>query len=194
MFGALHKERDIELHEVLMNMEWYNTISNSYDELYATEQYAKYEVITYNINRNINLVVLDVGCGSGLILEYLTLRGYNIKYYIGLDISSKMVELALRRSKNLNVIADFIVADLTYPPVRSDDIFDVITLITVLKSDYNIRGITEKYLQFLKDNGLLIYTILTKKVIDDVMKYEHLNIITKNFKKYNYLGDVMEFK
>lgn len=193
MLRALYKKRDIDLHEVLVSMEWYNAISSSYDELYSAEQYSKYEVIAYNINRDVNLI-LDVGCGSGLILEYLTLKGYNIKYYVGLDISSKMIELALRRSKNLNVMADFIIADLTYPPIRSDDMFDVITLITVLKSDYNVRGITEKYLQFLKDNGLLIYTILTKKVIDDVMRYEYLSITTKNSKKFDYNNSVMELK
>lgn len=159
-------------------MEWYNAIADSYDELYSEEQIVKYELVTSNLSKDVG-TVLDVGCGSGLFLEYLFLRGFNIKYYVCLDVSLGLIKLALSRSGNVNFPTDFIIADMAYPPLREGWMFSLVTMITVLKDCYDVKKIIEKYKRFLRNGGRLIYTVLTRGYTDDNMRYERLDIIVK---------------
>jgi len=175
--------RSIDVNEVLRVMEWYDTISEGYDELYMDEQLAKYEVI-FNKLRDIGDLerVLDVGCGTGLLLDFIIKRGLNIKYYVCLDISSKIIALALRRLKNFKeVIGDVIVADLTYPPLRIGKAFKLVAIITVLKDNYVVNNIIADYIKLVKEGGALIYTILSKNCKDlgypqELFKYESIHV------------------
>jgi len=90
----------------------YNRTYNSYDELYGEEQVRKYLIALRRISVKGN--VLDVGCGTGLLLEFLKSQGLlnNIKRYVCLDISEGMLGVAYKRiekfckGKCLGILAD----------------------------------------------------------------------------------------
>lgn len=65
--------------------------------------------------------LLDVGCGTGNLLEYINSKGINVSY-TGVDILEKMIEQA--KSKQLN--ADFYHVDIFKNNTFNDNSFNVI--------------------------------------------------------------------
>ena len=90
----------------------YDRTYNSYDELYGEEQIKKYLIALRRVSVKGN--VLDVGCGTGLLIEFLKSQDLlkNIKKYVCLDISKGMLGVAYKRiekfceSKCLGILAD----------------------------------------------------------------------------------------
>ena len=75
----------------------YDYGAEAYDELYGQEQVEKYEV-------GLRLLpprgrVIDVGCGTGLLLEYMASTGLlsDVEELVCVDISGSMLSLASRR-------------------------------------------------------------------------------------------------
>ncbi|HEX2947792.1 MAG TPA: methyltransferase domain-containing protein [Clostridia bacterium] len=65
--------------------------------------------------------LLDVGCGTGNLLEYIRSKGIKIDY-TGVDILDQMIDIA--RSKKLG--AEFVKADIFKENIFGDSSFDVI--------------------------------------------------------------------
>lgn len=87
-------------------IEYYDNLSEVYDDLYGGEQIVKYlKSLAYVRGDR----VLDAGCGTGLGISVLYPR-----YVLCLDISLGMLKRALERGPN----ADYLVADVTLPPLR----------------------------------------------------------------------------
>ncbi|MCX8196490.1 MAG: class I SAM-dependent methyltransferase [Acidilobaceae archaeon] len=77
--------------------ERYEATCDSYDQLYRAEQYEKYFVALREIKPR--GVVLDAGCGTGLLAEFMYAYGLldDIERYICLDYSSCMLSIAAWR-------------------------------------------------------------------------------------------------
>lgn len=69
----------------------YDVVSKLYDKLYLSEQLKKVALILSSRDLSQDLKVLDVGCGTGLLLERIVGAGC---LSIGLDLSLKMLEKA----------------------------------------------------------------------------------------------------
>ncbi len=111
-------------------MSYYDAIAKGYDELYGEEQKRKY--FTGLIMLKPNSKVLDVGCGTALLLESLP-RG---TYYLGIDSSKGMLYVAKERAKGRT--ADLILADAQMLPLRSHS-FKTCYSFTVLQNVENKR-------------------------------------------------------
>ena len=68
----------------------YDVIAKSYNELYGREQLNKLGFILSNYNFKSNQVVLDVGCGTGIITFEISKL---VKKVIGVDKSNEMLKL-----------------------------------------------------------------------------------------------------
>ncbi|MCE4614022.1 MAG: class I SAM-dependent methyltransferase [Desulfurococcales archaeon] len=78
--------------------EKYDATADTYDSIYKAEQFEKYMVTLSKVRPR--GIVLDAGCGTGLLAEYLAPLGYfesSITLYICLDYSRGMLEIASRR-------------------------------------------------------------------------------------------------
>ena len=97
-------------------------------------------------------MVLDVGCGIGLLREYLRELGFD-GFYIGLDILEDRI---MEAKKDQDHNSDLILADAHHLPFR-DRAFDLVALITVI---HLLR--VEESLEELKrvTKRVLIITIL----------------------------------
>ncbi len=106
----------------------YDVPAEGYRELYGEEQLQKYDLIFRNSMIDLGDVdlILDVGCGIGLLREYLRGLGFD-GLYIGLDILEDRIVEA-RKSRDPG--SDLILADAHHLPFR-DRVFDLTALITV---------------------------------------------------------------
>lgn len=153
----------------------YNTTASSYDNLYRSEQLEKYSeiesILRNSILKKYNVIILDAGCGTCLLLEYLyqhILKGekHTQIYYVGLDFSIGMLNQAKKRIHNLELLVDLILADIDYLPLRSE-VFHILMVITVIQNLPDIKTSLLELLRVLRCNGELI--ISYPKKLDNTM-------------------------
>jgi len=120
--------------------ERYEHACTGYDELYRAEQFEKYlHGLGFVEPRG---AVLDAGCGTGLLLEYMVARGLtgDLELYVCLDYSWCMLGIAAWRMKRLcrgfscaAVLGD--VERIPFPPASFDTVysFTVLDLVDSLR-------------------------------------------------------------
>ncbi len=128
--------RDIKSRGTIMN--YYDEISEGYEELHKEEQLKKVEVISRHLKLDEDDRLLDVGCGTGLTTEPWKCRRY------GIDPAKKLIGKA--RAKNKDITYNVAAAeDIPYP----ENHFDIVISITAIQ---NFNGI-EKGLKEMKRVG-----------------------------------------
>ena len=83
-------------------------------------QKLRFDMLLSSVDLN-GKTLLDVGCGTGNLLEYIRSRGTNVTY-TGVDILDKMIE----KAKNKQLGADFFLIDIFKDNIFMDNSFDVI--------------------------------------------------------------------
>ncbi len=134
--------------------EWYDKLSSSYDELYAREQAAKYELALGAVGASRFDIALDVGCGSGLFFEPLRMI---CGFVIGIDVSREMLARAKARARNGNV--SLVRSDSRKLPFK-DDFADCIFVISLLKADSQLREQVFEMGRVVKNDGSIVGTVL----------------------------------
>ncbi len=112
--------------------ERYEATASGYDELYRAEQFEKYFVALKKIPPYGR--VLDAGCGTGLLIEYLGLNKLlsKIEEYVCLDYSRRMLSIAVGRARVYCPSRCLLVeGDVENLPFR-DNVFDIVYSFTVL--------------------------------------------------------------
>ena len=157
-------------------IEKYNSTSSFYDNRYSKIQKEKYKILFRNCNLNYK-TILDAGCGTGLLIEYI----YNLSIdkikkkvkYIGIDISWKMLINFSNKTKKIKDIEDInlILGDIENLPLRHD-IFNMIFSITSLQNLPVIKKGLSEFIRVGQKDSLLKLSILRKKLkIDDLIAY-----------------------
>ncbi len=110
-------------------MRRYDATSRSYDELYGEEQGSKFIRVLENIAVRPDSIVLDAGCGSGLLFSYVAPR---VETIVGVDTSRNLLISArekLRKYENAHLVR----ADVDNMPFGKG-VFDVVFAFTVLQN------------------------------------------------------------
>ena len=94
--------------------------------------------------------ILDAGCGSGLLLDRLEERGYDVS---GLDISRRSLEQLDRPDRML------IEADLTRCDPPESESFDAVLLLDVLEHLDDERVVLQTVRRLMKPHGLVIVSV-----------------------------------
>src|SRR3989344_2823779 len=164
-------------------------IKNYYDDYkkYDSERSTNY----HNFVRNLELEkifklakeknVLEVGCGTGLVLEKVSKIAKSAK---GIDLSSGMLNNA--KKKRLDVKQ----ASATNIPFKNNQ-FDVVYSLKVLPHVADIKKALEEMSRVTKKNGVLIlefYNPLSMKFITNrFMDYTFRN---RTFSRYDTINDI----
>lgn len=102
-------------------------------------------------------VVLDVGCGDGILLKHY--KPYRYAKYVGLDISKaaldKLMPKADEKTKFIQVDAE------TYKPT---ELYDVIVFNETLYYFHDPLKVFQRYVESLNRSGLLIVSTYSKSV------------------------------
>ncbi len=140
-------------------MNYYDSISNGYNELYGDEQREKYLFVNDWL-LSLKGSILDVGSGTGIINEF-------IKPTVLTDNSFNM----LKKASGVRVCCD-----ARFLPFK-DKSFDNITCFTVLQDIIDKERVINELRRVCKDK--IIITILKKlKRVEDVKKlFKNLRLI-----------------
>ena len=115
-------------------INYYNEISQGYEELHREEQLEKIEIIKKFLKPVKTDKLLDVGCGTGI-----STTSWNCEIY-GLDSSIKLLDMA--KEKN-HPNAKWILASSQKIPFR-DNFFDYVISVTALGNFEDIdKGLSE---------------------------------------------------
>lgn len=152
--------------------ESYNALGGRvYDIRYCSEQEAKYEVILDQISLQPDDILLDDGCGTGLLLRRLN------AHQIGLDFSHKLLEKARSRLRE-KPRTHLVQADADHLPFRSS-VFSKVFAVTLLQNALvPDRTLAEMRRVGLHDSKIVVTALKKafsaerfKEVIDDAGLY-----------------------
>lgn len=96
--------------------------------------------------------ILDAGCGSGRILNYLVTKGVDQSNITAVDENKKLLNIAKKRFPKIN----FIKSNLTDVKIKNNT-FDVITCMAVLQDNSleKTNKIINKFYQWLRVGGIV---------------------------------------
>jgi ubiquinone/menaquinone biosynthesis C-methylase UbiE len=151
--------------------ERYEATCMGYDELYGEEQWEKYEAA-------LPLVpprgwVLDAGCGTALLAEYMRERGLldSVEAYVCLDYSGCMLRLAARRLRRIlpgrGLIVEGNVEMLPFP----DASFDVVYSFTVLDLVDDLRAAARELVRVSR--GPVVVSLLRRLPYKNLLLARH---------------------
>ena len=138
-------------------MRHYDNSASVYDAQYAEEQNAKMEAALNSTNLNKNSLVLDAGCGTGLLLKHIK----SAKLIVDLDISSKILKKAKKSVKQHPKVA-VIRADADSTPFQNN-VFDATFAITLLQNMPDPLVTLHEMKRVSKDHATIVITGLKKK-------------------------------
>lgn len=144
------KKRDV--------MHRYDSTAHIYDTRYAEEQTAKIEAVIESINMEKEVSVLDVGCGTGLLFNYIVSK---TKMIVGLDISRETLLQAKKRARKFANVY-LILADSDNVPLK-EDVFSHVFALTLIQNTPNPFKTLKEIRRVSKENTVIIVTGLKKK-------------------------------
>jgi demethylmenaquinone methyltransferase/2-methoxy-6-polyprenyl-1,4-benzoquinol methylase len=131
----------------------YDLTAYIYDRRYKEIQREKYKTILANIARVDR--ILDLGCGTGMLLGQLKERA---RLVVGVDISVEMLRAAKRRAPG----ALLVLADADSLPF-SEGSFDAVISVTLLQNMPDPAKTVCEIARVLRSNGKAIITSLKRK-------------------------------
>lgn len=147
-------------------LNWYEELSNGYEELYGEEQSRKYIRVFKELSLRSHLtrknqVILDLGCGTSSLIKFLCsgVSSTAFSYYVGLDLSPSMCFMSRKRINRAGLLGDVVAGDIFRLPFRGG-IADTVLSITVLTCRDPLKEVILGFKNLLRNNGLLCYTVL----------------------------------
>ncbi|MBY8979751.1 MAG: methyltransferase domain-containing protein [Candidatus Lokiarchaeota archaeon] len=174
----------------------YNSTSSFYDDRYRIIQNSKFKLLLKNFKFD-NKIILDAGCGTGLLFEFVlryNQRIFNRKLkYIGLDISWKMLKQFLHKINKVTSIkhVDLILGDIENLPFREDKICRIFA-VTSLQNLHDIEKGLRELIRVGQQGTSFNLSILRKNLnLDNIYSYLKLEIADLNLTRLETVEDVI---
>ena len=103
--------------------------------------------------------ILDIGIGTGRILENLVLNSQKNAEIYGIDYIDEMISYCKKKFKKNAKIKELTVCDISEENLNTGDKFDFITAIRVLQYNRNWKEILRKVYSKLDDGGFFIFSL-----------------------------------
>jgi ubiquinone/menaquinone biosynthesis C-methylase UbiE len=176
--SELSKKRNI--------MRRYDLTAQMYDMRYAEEQSAKIKTALDCLKMEKHSLVLDVGCGTGLLFNYVAGKAETV---VGLDISRKSLLHAKNRSQKFASV-NLIWADADNLPFNNEVFSHVFAITLIQNMPSPVKTLTEVK-RVTKNDAVIVVTGLKKKFSSEdflrLLRKTGLNIIevkNENLKCY----------
>lgn len=136
--------------------------------------------------------VLDVGCGTGRVLDEYCKQGKDFEIY-GIDIAEKMVEICNKKRQGCSNIKDIRVCDISKEIIPYNINFDIVSAIRVFKYNKNWRQIFKKLITRCSMGGIVIFTIPNRQSINRLAGFANI-VLRKDNNYYIYRSSYTELK
>jgi ubiquinone/menaquinone biosynthesis C-methylase UbiE len=174
----------------------YNSTSHFYDKRYTQIQYEKFEIILNSFKFS-EKILLDAGCGTGLLLQYIIqfLKTDDFSY-VATDISLKMLKIFSSKVKEISKKKfqrrlNLILSDLENLPFRNN-VFHSVFAPTSLQNLPSIQNGIEEIIRTAKNNADLKLTILKKKLdIEKLKPFLKPKVVKLEILNLNNVEDVI---
>lgn len=134
-------------------LEWYDKLSNSYDQLYTEEQARKHQAVHKVLQGKKFRLLLDMGCGTGSLLQLIESTCEQI---IAMDLSCGMIEIA--RRKVLGDKVSFVRAASPWVPVKNT-VADCIVSISLIENSREITHHITEFKRVAVPEATIVYTV-----------------------------------
>ncbi len=134
-----------------------------YDLRYEEEQGEKYETVLAEVEVKEHEIILDNGCGTGLLFEYLSTTA------VGLDISSSLLSKALTRIQDVDD-KHLIQGDAENLPLR-DHVFSRVFAITLIQNTPNTARTLEEISRVGYRGTIVVVTALKKAFSEEAFRH-----------------------
>jgi len=174
----------------------YNSTSTFYDDRYRNIQNSKFKLLLKNFKFD-NKIILDAGCGTGLLFEFLIRYDQQIYKrklrYIGLDISWKMLKQFLYKINKVTSIkhVDLILGDIENLPFREEKIYRIFA-VTSLQNLHDIENGLRELIRVGQQGTPLNLSILRKNLnLDNIYSCLKSEIADLNLIRLEKVEDVI---
>lgn len=150
-----------------MVMRRYDLTAHIYDARYAEEQNAKIKAALESLSIKDNGLVLDVGCGTGLLFNHVAEKA---EMMVGLDFSKEILLQAKKRVDNFQNI-HLVLADADNMPFRVES-FNFVFAFTLLQNMPKYVETLKEMKRVARDGAFVVVTGLKK--IFTLEKFEGL--------------------
>ncbi len=142
------------------NLEWEAHSERDMNTTWGMTQQSRFEQFLYETQSTASelpgKVLLDAGCGNGLLTEYFANQGL---LAIGIDFSTSVFDAERRRASDN---CCFLQGDLMFPPFRSE-IFEIIVSNGVLHHTPNTETTFKSVAKTVKPQGKLYLWLYSRK-------------------------------
>jgi ubiquinone/menaquinone biosynthesis C-methylase UbiE len=162
----------------------YDTTATIYDKRYAEEQAAKVEAALKQVKIEEDWLILDVGCGTGILFDYIADEADGI---VGLDFSKKSLLQAKERMRNKRLQdVQLIQADADNMPFHNE-VFNAIFAMTVLQNTPSPHETLTEIKRVSENDALFVITglkkIFTKQGFERMLESSQLNTLVLDDEK-----------
>ena len=149
-------------------MRFYDELARAYDSLHGDEQDLKIELGLGAVRLRNTDLLLDVGCGTGLLFERI---GDSARQIVGLDLSSGVLKVAAERSKKLRkgYRVSVIRADADRMPFPKET-FDKVFAFTLLQNLPDPCITVREMKRVARTNSTIVITGLKKSFSEERIK------------------------
>ncbi len=160
-------------------MHRYDLTARMYNMRYENEQKAKIETALENIKTERFGSVLDVGCGTGILFEYVDDRADTI---VAIDFSRSTLKQAKERQQTIKKATVHLVqADAENMPLQNRA-FNCVFAVTVLQNVPDPNKTLKEMQRAAKDNAVFVVTglkkVFTRKRFQRILNEAHLKVQT----------------
>nr|MDO8076916.1 class I SAM-dependent methyltransferase [Candidatus Freyarchaeota archaeon] len=159
----------------------YDQTAHVYNHRYREIQEEKYRSILRRVTFRRADLILDAGCGTGMLLEKIPKE-----HAVGVDFSREMI----KRAKNKNKSSNLVRADLSNLPFK-DNTFSKVLGVTILQNvEHPLKAVRE-IRRVTKKKGLTILSTLKKKTTKEEIRKLIRNAQLKEKEVYKISEDIV---
>lgn len=146
----------------------YDRLANAYETLYRDEQILKIKLALEAIQMGSSDIVLDVGCGTGFLFDYI---GNLVDLIVGVDMSPVLLKVAANRYKcqsNRSSVC-LVRVDADYLPF-SGKVFDKVFVFTLLQNIVDPNKALREMVRVARSGSTIVVTGLKKSFSEEGFK------------------------
>lgn len=162
--GTIHKEK--KKYKLLMHRKFFDFFASKWDEGESSDYINQLKKFFINLNVNVSGNILDIGCGTGILVPFLLKKSCRDSHLFELDLSKEMLRENKKKCGDKSSLIHHIHADTHHLPFKQHQ-FNFVVCFAVLPHLSDQLGALKEWQRVLAVGGyLLILHLMSSKVLN----------------------------